>query len=82
MFTQVLVKVYGENFKFCCFPCHAFKTTQKTVLAQLQGQSGFYNTHKRLFYKIQRACQKPLLSSNISEKFYISDDFPVLLRRR
>ena len=33
MFTQVLVKVYGENFKFCCFPCHAFKTTQKKVLA-------------------------------------------------
>lgn len=57
MLTQVLMKVYDKNFKFCCFPCHAFRTTQKKVLAQLQGQFTLYNTHKRLFYKIQRACQ-------------------------
>ena len=57
MLTQVLMKVYDKNFKFCCFPCHAFRTTQKKVLAQLQGQFTLYNTHKRLFHKIQRACQ-------------------------
>lgn len=57
MLTQVLVKVYDKNFKFCCFPYHAFRTTQKKVLAQLQGQSTLYNTHTRLFYKIQRVCQ-------------------------